>query len=164
LRGEGSGTGGNEEDDDLDANFLNELPTDAEAAKVAAEQRALMALFEMQRRDESARQLMVAERRATAQQRACHLAHRGNMAATREAAERQQEEDRARGSLARAREHQYSLPSFAAYEDAGRRQAREDRHRHRLETCNHSEAAPSSNSDGTSRAVTSGAGNTGGYY
>jgi hypothetical protein len=92
LRAEGSGTGGKADDDDyvhldnddLDANFLADLPTIAEAA---AERRALMASFETQHCDQSARQLMVAERRASmdrlaaAQQRARHSAHHCNMAA-----------------------------------------------------------------------------------
>jgi hypothetical protein len=44
------------------------------------------------------------------------------MAAAREVAERRQEEDRARAAVsARAREHQYPLPSFAAYEDTQQR-------------------------------------------
>jgi hypothetical protein len=53
-------------DDDIDADNLAylELPTDEEAAESAAEQRALMASFKTQRRDESARCLMAAERRA----------------------------------------------------------------------------------------------------
>jgi hypothetical protein len=86
LRGKGSGSGNEDDDylhlddDELDADFLAELPTDAEAA---AEQRALMSSFETQRRDQSARQLMAAERRAVAQQRACHSTHCGNMAAPR---------------------------------------------------------------------------------
>jgi hypothetical protein len=82
----GTSAGGSEDDDeylhldddDLDADFLVELPTDPEAAEAAAERRALMASFEMQHRDQSARQLMVAERRVAAdrlaavQQRARH--------------------------------------------------------------------------------------------
>jgi hypothetical protein len=67
---EGSSIGGNADNDDyvhldnddLDANFLADLPTIAEAT---AEQRALMASFEMQCCDQSAWQLMVAERRAS---------------------------------------------------------------------------------------------------
>jgi hypothetical protein len=78
LRAEGSDTGGTEEeymhlddadlDDDLDADDLAylELPTNEEATKSAAEQRALMASFEKKRCDESARRLMAAERRAAA--------------------------------------------------------------------------------------------------
>jgi hypothetical protein len=55
-------------DDDVDTDDLAylELPTDEEAAKSAAEQRALMVSFEMQRRDEPAWHLMAAERRAAA--------------------------------------------------------------------------------------------------
>jgi hypothetical protein len=58
LRGEGSGAGINEDDyvhldddDDLDADLL----TDAKVVEDAAKQRALMASFEMQHRDQSAR-------------------------------------------------------------------------------------------------------------
>jgi hypothetical protein len=66
LRAEGSGTSGTEEeyvhlddddlDEDLDANDLAylELPTDKESAESAVGQRALMASFEMQHRDEVA--------------------------------------------------------------------------------------------------------------
>jgi hypothetical protein len=54
------------DDDDMDADFLAELSTDPEATEAAAERRALMASFEMQHRDQSARQLMVAERRVAA--------------------------------------------------------------------------------------------------
>jgi hypothetical protein len=76
LRAEGSG--GTEQeyvhlydadlDDDLDTGDLAylKLPTDEEAAESAVEQRVLMASFQMQRRDESAWCLMVAERRAAA--------------------------------------------------------------------------------------------------
>jgi hypothetical protein len=92
LREEGSSIGGNADDDnyihldndDLDANFLADLPTITEAT---AEQRALMASFEMHCCDQSAQQLMVAERRASmdrlavVQQRMCHSAHHCNMAA-----------------------------------------------------------------------------------
>jgi hypothetical protein len=86
LRVEGSGASGTKEeyvhlddadldadidadmDDDIDADNLAylELPTDEEAAESAAEQRALMASFETQHRDKSARRFMAAERRATA--------------------------------------------------------------------------------------------------
>jgi hypothetical protein len=74
---------------------------------------------------------MMAERRATdrlaaVQQRVRHSAHCHNMAAAREvreaAEQRQEDEERARlASLARAREHQYPLPSFILIEDAQRR-------------------------------------------
>jgi hypothetical protein len=88
LRVEGSGGGGIEEeylhlddadlDDDLNVDDLAylELPTDEEAVESAAEQRALMASFETQRRDESAWRFMEAERRATA----------GNLAAAHQSA------------------------------------------------------------------------------
>jgi hypothetical protein len=157
LRAEGFGASDNEDeymhldDDDLDIDDLAylELPTDAEAAESADEQRALMASFEMHQRDELGRRLMAAGRRAGAadlaasQQRAHHLAHRRNMAAAREARvaaeQRQEEEERARAAvLARARENQYPLPSYYAdagiLEDAQRRrqQWREERNRHRL--------------------------------
>jgi cytochrome c5 len=77
-------------DDDL---AYLKLPTNEGATEVAVEQRALMASFETQRRDESARRLMTAERRTAADrlavthQRVCHSAHRRNMAAAREARE-----------------------------------------------------------------------------
>jgi hypothetical protein len=103
LRVEGSGASGNDNgnyneyvhldkddlDDDFDADDLAylELPTNEEAAEAATEQRALMASYEMQRRDESAWHLMTAERRAVVQQRARHSAHRRNMVAAREASE-----------------------------------------------------------------------------
>jgi hypothetical protein len=56
------------DDADLDADDLAylELPTNEEAAESAAEQRALTASFEMQRRDEAVRHLIAAERRAAA--------------------------------------------------------------------------------------------------
>jgi hypothetical protein len=83
LRGGGGagGSGGSNEDDndnylhldeDLDADFLAELLIDVEAAD---EQRALMASFETQHRNQSVQQLItvesraVADRLATAQQR-----------------------------------------------------------------------------------------------
>jgi hypothetical protein len=55
-------------DDDVDADDLAylELPTYEEVAESATEQRALMVSFEKQRRDESVRRLMAAERRAAA--------------------------------------------------------------------------------------------------
>jgi hypothetical protein len=74
LRVEGSSAGGTEEeymhlhdhdlDEDLDADDLAylELPTGEEAAESAIEQRALIASI----RDEAARRLMMAERRAAA--------------------------------------------------------------------------------------------------
>jgi hypothetical protein len=72
LRAEGSSTDGPEEeyvhldDADLDADDLAyiELPTDEEATESTAEQRALMASFETQRRDEATRRLMAAGIRA----------------------------------------------------------------------------------------------------
>jgi hypothetical protein len=93
LWAEGSGAGGNEDeymhlgdddlDYDLDADDLAylDLPTDAEAAESTIEQRALMALFKTQQRDESGRRLMAAKRRAAtadlaaSHQRARHSTH-----------------------------------------------------------------------------------------
>jgi hypothetical protein len=78
LRAEGSGASGDEDeymhlddddlDDDLDTDDLAylELPTDKEVMESAAEQRALMASFEIHHRDESGRRLMATERRAAA--------------------------------------------------------------------------------------------------
>jgi hypothetical protein len=69
LRAEGSGAGDNRNKeeyvhlDDDDLTYL-ELPTDEEAAEAAAEQRALMASYEMQRHNESTYRLMTAKRRA----------------------------------------------------------------------------------------------------
>jgi hypothetical protein len=111
------------------------LPTDEEAAESAAEQRALMASFETQRRDEAAWRLRAAERRAAADdlaaahQSAYQSAYLRNLAAmdaaraaaagrrphedrTRVEAERRLQAERARAvELARVREHQYPLPS-----------------------------------------------------
>jgi hypothetical protein len=182
---EGSGAGGNEEEyvhlDDDDLAYL-EVPINEEAAESAAKHRALMASFEMQRRDESARHLMVAERKATvdelaaSQQRARHSARRRNMVAAREVREtverRQEEEERARAAalaLARAREHQYPLPSYypaaGIIEDAQRRrqQWREERLRRHLETGNHGGSAPATDGAGGSGTGGSGAGNSGAY-
>jgi hypothetical protein len=67
LRAESSGARDNDDkyvplDNDFDADDLAylELPTDEEAAEAAAEQSALMASYETQRRDMSARRLMTA--------------------------------------------------------------------------------------------------------
>jgi hypothetical protein len=171
LRAEGFGTGGNEDeyvhlddDDDLDYDLDTddldnlELHSDTEAAESTSEQRALMASFETHRCDESGRRLMAVERRAAAadlaasQHSARHLAYRRNIAAARkarDAAKRCQEEERARAAaLARARENQYSLPSYYAnagiLEDAQcrRQQWREERNGRRLEAGNHGGSAP----------------------
>jgi hypothetical protein len=112
LWAEGFGAGGTEEeyvhldnadlDDDLDADDLAylELPTDEEAAESAVEQRALMASFETQRHNKSARRLMAAERRVAAHQSARQSAFIRNLAAADElravAAGRRPQEDRAR--------------------------------------------------------------------
>jgi hypothetical protein len=142
LRAEGSGAGGTEEEyvhlndadlDDDDLAYL-ELPTNEEAVESVAEQRVLMASFETQRRDEAARRLMVAERKAAADdleaahQSACQSAYLHNLAAADElravAVGRRPREDRARveaerrlqyelaraAELARVREHQYPCP------------------------------------------------------
>jgi hypothetical protein len=146
LQAEGSGAGDTEEEyvhldnDDLDANDLTylELPTDEEAAEFAAEQRALIASFETQRRDEAARRLMAAERRAatdelaTSHQSARQSAYHCNLAvvdkARATAAGRRPQEDHARveaerrlqaervraAELARVRKHQYPVPSYYA--------------------------------------------------
>jgi hypothetical protein len=55
---------GREEEDSNDEEFLAELPTDTEAEEAAAEQRAIVASFEMQHRDRAAQELMAAKRRA----------------------------------------------------------------------------------------------------
>jgi hypothetical protein len=108
---EGFGADGNEEEymhlDDDDLAYL-ELPTNEEATESTTKQRALMASFKTQRRDESARRLMAAERRAVAdklavsQQRARQSAYLCNMAASVEsraaAGWRLQEDKRARAS------------------------------------------------------------------
>jgi hypothetical protein len=181
LRAEGSGTSGNNneeeyvhlDDDDLeddlnvdDLAYL-ELPTDEEAAESAAEQRALMASFEAEHRDESARRLMAAERRAAAdrlvasQQRVCQSAYLRNMAAAaeaRRAAERrQQEEERARGSdVGKGTRAPVPLPSYAdadIIKDAQRRrQVHKDRLRRRLGTGNHGGFAPATDGAGGSGA------------
>jgi hypothetical protein len=182
---EGSGVGGIKEDyvhlndadldDDLNADDLAylELPTDEEAAESAAEQRALMASFETQRRDEAAWHLMAAERRAAADdlaaanQVARQSAYLRNLAAVDElravTAGWRPREDRARveaerrlvvecaraAELAWVREHQYPLSSYFAdagiTEDAQRRwqQLREARLRRRLETGNHGRSSHS---------------------
>jgi hypothetical protein len=44
---------GEEEEDSDDEEFLAELPTDAKAEEAAVEQRAIVASFEMQRRDQA---------------------------------------------------------------------------------------------------------------
>jgi hypothetical protein len=159
LRAEGSSAGSTKEeyvhlddaDLDVDADDLAylELPTDEEVAESAAEQRALMASFETQRRDESARRLMAAERRAVADDLAAahqssrRSAYLWNLAVADKlravAAGRRPWEDRARveeerrlqyeraraAELAAMRQHQYPLPSYFVdvdiVEDAQRR-------------------------------------------
>jgi hypothetical protein len=115
-------------DDDLDVDDLAylELSTDEEAAESAAEQRVPMASFETQRRDEVARRLMAAKRRAeaddlaAAHQSACQSAYLRNLVATgrwpredreRVEAERRLQVERVRAAeLARVPEHQYPCP------------------------------------------------------
>jgi hypothetical protein len=55
---------GDEEKDSDNEEFLPQLPTDTEVEEAAAEQRAILASFETQRRDQSAQELMAAEMRA----------------------------------------------------------------------------------------------------
>jgi hypothetical protein len=81
---------GEEEEDSDEEEFLAQLPTDAEAAEEAiAEQRAILASFETQRRDQSTQELMAAEGRpAVARLAEEHAAaradaHRGNIEAGR---------------------------------------------------------------------------------
>jgi hypothetical protein len=121
-----------DEVDDDDGDFAD-LPDDGEAEEATAEQRALLASFEMKRRDEAARQFMVAERR---------------VAADRVTAEQCLKEADQRGAMARQRrDGQYPLASFEPWqertedretftdylEDAARcrLQVREDRQRRR---------------------------------
>jgi hypothetical protein len=120
---------GKEEEDSDDEEFLTELPTDAEAEEAVAEQRAIVASFEMQRRDRAAQELMATERRAAAARLAeDHAAaradaHHRNIEAVRatmaEAERCLFRADVARGlaKVAAERqhhEHQYPLPSFNA--------------------------------------------------
>jgi hypothetical protein len=118
---------GEEEEDSDEEEFLAQLPTDAEAEEAAAEQRAILASFGMQRHDRAMQVLMAAERRAAAARLAeDHAAtrtdaHRGNIKAARaamaEAEQRLFRADVTRGIATVAaehqrREHQYPLPSF----------------------------------------------------
>jgi hypothetical protein len=80
-----------EEEDSDDEELLAELPRDAEAKEATAEQRAIVASFEMQRHDRAAQELMAADRRAAAARLAeDHAtarvdAHRRNIEAARAA-------------------------------------------------------------------------------
>jgi hypothetical protein len=118
---------GEEEEDSDDEEFLAELPTEAEAEEAAAEQRAIAASFETQRRDRAAQELMAAERRAVAARLAeDHTTaradtHRRNIeAAWAVMAEANRRLFRANVAVGLAkvaaerqrREHQYPLPSF----------------------------------------------------
>jgi hypothetical protein len=120
---------GEEEEDSDDEEFLAELPTDAEAEEAAAEQRAIVALFETQHRDWAAQELMAAERRVVVVRlvedhtAARTDAHRCNIeparAAMAEADRRLFRADVAVGiakvvAERQRREHQYPLPSFNA--------------------------------------------------
>jgi hypothetical protein len=120
---------GEEEEDSDDEEFLAELPTDAEAEEAAAEQRAIIASFEMHRPDRAVQELMAAERRvAVARLAEDHTAtradaHRRNIEAARAAmAEAERRLFRADVAVGLAkvaaerqrREHQYPLPSFNA--------------------------------------------------
>jgi hypothetical protein len=126
------------DDADLDDDLAYlDLPTDEEAAESAAEQRALMASFETQRRDEAARCLMAAERRAAADElRAVSAGRRTREDRARVEIELRLQYERARAAeLARVRGHQYPIA-----EDAQRlrwQQLWEARLRRRLETHNH---------------------------
>jgi hypothetical protein len=118
---------GEEAEDSDDEELLAELPTDAEAEEAAAEQRAIVALFETQRRDRVAQELMAAERRVVAERLAeDHAvtradAHCHNIEAAR-AAMVEAERGLFRADMARGlakvaaerqrHEHQYPLPSF----------------------------------------------------
>jgi hypothetical protein len=100
---------------------------DAEAKEAAAEQRAIVASFEMQRRDRAAQELMAAERRAAAARlaedhTAAHAdAHHRNIEAAR-AAMVEAERCLFRADVAvglaqvaaerQRHEHQYPIPSF----------------------------------------------------
>jgi hypothetical protein len=120
---------GEEEEDSDNEEFLAQLPTDAEAEEAAAKQRAIVALFKMQRRDRAAHELMAAERRAAAARlvedhtAARADAHHRNIEAVRAAmaeAERRLFWADVAVGLAKVaverqrREHQYPLPSFNA--------------------------------------------------
>jgi hypothetical protein len=102
---------------------------DAEAEEATAEQRAIVASFETQRRDRAAQELMAAERRAAAARLAeDHTAahadtHRRNIEAARAAiAEAERHLFRVDVAVGLAKvaaerqrhEHQYPLPSFNA--------------------------------------------------
>jgi hypothetical protein len=118
---------GEEEENSDNEELLAELPTDAEAEEATAEQRAIVASFETQRRDRVAQELMAAERRAAAARLAeDHAAaradaHRRNIEAARAAmaeAERGLFRANVAGGLSKVaaerqcHECQYPLPSF----------------------------------------------------
>jgi hypothetical protein len=120
---------GEEEEDSDDEELLDELLTDTEAEEAAAEQRAIVASFEMLRRDRAAQELMATERRVAAARLvedhavARADAHCRNIEATRDAmaeAERCLFRADMAGGLAKVaaerqrRKHQYPLPSFNA--------------------------------------------------
>jgi hypothetical protein len=144
---------GKEEEDSNEEEFLAQLPSDAEAEEATVEQRAILASFETQRHDQSAQELMSAERwAATARLAEDHAvdradAHRRNIEAARAAmaaAERRLFQADMTGGLAtvvaeRQRcKHQYPVPVFDA--SAQREEERrtftsflEDAERHRRE-------------------------------
>jgi hypothetical protein len=118
---------GKEEEDSDDEEFLAELPTDEGAEEAAAEQRVIVASFEMQRRDRAVQELMAAERRAASARLAeDHAtaradAHRCNIEAARDAMAEAERRlfwaDVAVGltkvvAECQCCEHQYPLPSF----------------------------------------------------
>jgi hypothetical protein len=119
----------NKEEDSDKEKFLAQLLMGVEAEEAAAEQRAILASFETQHRNQSAQELMATERRATAARLAEEHAaaradaHRRNIEAARAtmavAEQRLFQVDVTGGLVTVAaerqrREHQYPLPSFGA--------------------------------------------------
>jgi hypothetical protein len=120
---------GEEEEDSDKKEFLAQLPMYAEAEAAVVEQRAILALFERQRRNQSAQELMATERRvaaarlveehAAARADADHHNIKAARAAIAAAKQRLLQAD-VTGGLAtvaaerQQREHQYPLPSFDA--------------------------------------------------
>jgi hypothetical protein len=120
---------GEEEEDSDEEEFLAQLPTYAEVEAAVVEQRAILALFKMQCRNQSAQELMATERRvaaarlaeehAVARADADHRNIKVARAAIAAAEQRLLQAD-VTGGLAtvaaeRQRcEHQYPLPSFDA--------------------------------------------------
>jgi hypothetical protein len=117
------------EEDSDEKEFLVQLPMDTEAEEAAVEQRVILESFEMQHRDQSAQELMAAERRAAAAMLAKEhdaaraYAHRRNIelakAAMAAAEQRLSQPDVTRGLATvsaerQRRKHQYPLSSFDA--------------------------------------------------